>query len=732
MKLSRRCFLSFVVGGAAGTALSPMPWKIADDSSIWSQNWPWTPVPPDGEGTYTQSTCTLCPGGCGISVRKIDQRAIKIEGASDHPINDGGICILGLSGLQMLYAPTRIQAPLKRIGERGQGEWKTISWEQAISEVTDKLADIRRSDQPQALAAIAPNDTGTVPQLLRRLLTTFGSPNFFRLPSLEDGYEAALYMTQGTVGHVGLDVDHADFILSFGSALLDGYGSPVHMFRANSRLKEIHGTVVQIEPRLSNTAAKADQWLAIKPGAEADLALAMAQVIIAGGHFDQTFIDESTEGFDAFARMLNDKYTPEDVAGRTGLYARVITDVAVRFAKAEKPLAIFGRGKGQTPGSLKEALAVQALNAIVGNINQEGGVIAREAYDHVSWPDAQIDAVASRGLQTPRLDGAGTDQFPHVRYLLSRLPQAADGIQALLVAESNPCHNLPGASDIKAALAKIPFVVSFSSFMDETAMQADLILPNHVYLERYEDVPVTAGISRATIGLCRPVVPPQLHTRHLGDVILQIAKGLGGSVAEAFPWKDYENCLMTTLADKWDRLDKDGVWVAAEQIMTSHGFETASGRLNLMNDEIGAVFMADDVPPAGNVSEYPLVLVPYDSIRLSSRHVADTPFMIKTVPDTVVKGGAGFVEMNPQTAHELGMAEGQQATLTTPLGSAEVRVHFDEGIRPGLLAMARGLGHAAYDEFIAGKGVNVNELIGPVDDPASGLDAAWGIQAKLV
>ena len=80
MKLSRRCFLSFVVGGAAGTALSPLPWKVMDDVSIWSQNWPWTPVPPDGEGKYVNSTCTLCPGGCGISVRKIDERAVKIEG----------------------------------------------------------------------------------------------------------------------------------------------------------------------------------------------------------------------------------------------------------------------------------------------------------------------------------------------------------------------------------------------------------------------------------------------------------------------------------------------------------------------------------------------------------------------------------------------------------------------------------------------------------------------------
>jgi menaquinone reductase, molybdopterin-binding-like subunit len=150
MKLSRRCFLSFAIGGAAGTALSPLPWKLTDDISIWSQNWPWTPVPQRGEATYVNSTCTLCPGGCGISIRKVGARAVKIEGIQGHPINDGGICMLGLSGLQLLYGPTRVKAPLKRSGERGEGRWQTISWQQAIKEVAAKLGEIRNQGNPQS------------------------------------------------------------------------------------------------------------------------------------------------------------------------------------------------------------------------------------------------------------------------------------------------------------------------------------------------------------------------------------------------------------------------------------------------------------------------------------------------------------------------------------------------------------------------------------------------------
>jgi menaquinone reductase, molybdopterin-binding-like subunit len=729
MKLSRRCFLSFVVGGAAGTALSPLPWKLMDDVSIWSQNWPWTPVPPEGESTYVQSTCTLCPGGCGISIRKIDQRAIKIEGVKGHPINEGGICSLGLSGLQLLYGPTRIQAPLKRTGKRGQGQWATISWPQAVAEVAAKLGALREQGKPQSLACIAPRDTGTVPQLLSRLMTAFGSPNFFRMPSIEDAYESVVYLTQGVVGTAGVDVENADCILSFGSAILDGYGSPVRMFRANSKLKETHGIVIQIEPRLSNTAAQADAWLAVKPGGEAALALAMAHVIIDRQAINQAFVAGSVEGFEAFARMVQERYAPDAVAEKTGIEAAVITETALKFAAAKKPLALYGKGKGQTPGSLKEALAVQALNALVGNINNPGGVQALPAYDYINWLDVETDAVAAAGLQTPRLDGAGTDKFPNARYLLHRLPEAADGIQALLVTEANPCFALPGSAAIQAAFDKIPFIVSFSSYMDETAMQADLILPNHCYLERYEDVPVTAGLTRNTVGLCRPVIAPLYQTQHVGDTILQIAKALKGSVANSFPWPDYTTCLKTTLGRRWPAMASTGVWVASHK--PQQGFGAASGKFVLMNDALGGIYMADDVALAGKEEASALVLTPYDSIRLSSEYVGDTPFMVKTVSDTVIKGRDGFVDINPETAKALGLTDGQTARLSTALGEARVRVHYEHGIRPGVVAMPRGLGHWAYDQYLAGKGVNVNQLFGPVEDPASGLDAAWGIGAKL-
>jgi len=356
MKIDRRSFLSFIVGGAAGTALTPLPWKMTDDLSIWSQNWPWTPVPPNGEVTFVNSVCRLCPGGCGITVRKVEDRAVKIEGMDGYPVNDGGICPLGLSGLQLLYGPTRIPHPLKRKGSRGEGKWEKISWEKAVSEVVTKLGEIRKNNRPHGLACISGTDRGTVARLMTRFMSAFGSHNFIRMPSMEDSYELALYLMHGVRAEAGFDIENATFVLSFGSGIIEGWGSPVRMFRANSNLKKTGGKVVQIEARLSKSAAKSDKWIPINPGAETALALAMAHVIIKEKLYNKNFIRNHGFGFEdwtdkqgnkqkGFKSLVADAYAPENVADATGVETAVIVSLARHFARASKPLAICGRGQ---------------------------------------------------------------------------------------------------------------------------------------------------------------------------------------------------------------------------------------------------------------------------------------------------------------------------------------------------------------------------------------------------
>ncbi len=730
MKIDRRCFLAFIIGGAAGTALSPLPWKITDDFSIWSQNWPWTPVPTKGEVSFVTSTCTLCPGGCGISVRKVDERVVKVEGLKGHPVNDGGLCILGLSAAQLLYAPTRVRGPLKKV----DGAWREIAWGQAIKEIAATLAELRAKGQPQSVAWISDSDRGTVAELCKRFLTVFGSPNYLRTPSIQDVYETALYLTQGQRAMAGFDVAQADFVLSFSTGLIEGWGSPSYMFRSRNIMRQNGGRISQVEPRLSKTAAKADQWIPITPGTEGALALGLAHVIIAEGLYRKDFIDSRCSGFDAFKQVAGASYAPEAVSRLTGIAAQAIVDLAKAFAGAKKPLAVCGRGSGRIPGGLQEVLAVHYLNALTGSINRPGGVIAVPEPEFIDWPEPEMDAVASQGVQQPRLDGAGGNRFPLARYLLNRLPEAlAAGtsvpVQALFVSGANPVYNLADTQAVAKAFAKVPLIVSLSSYMDETAAMAHYILPSHAHLERYEDVPAALGFPKPILGLSKPAVRPVFNTKYVGDVVIALAQAVGGPVAGAFGWKSYEACLKQTLGVAWDPLIKNGYVVDAQ--FKPADFETPDQKFEFDNPALAKLPAYAAQRALGDEKSFPLTLIPYDTMRLASGPIGSPPFLVKTLEATALQQNTALVDVNPATATELGLSEGSAAVLSTPKGSARVKVHLFDGLMPGLVALPRGLGHTAYDAYLAGKGVNTNALISPVEDPGSGFEAGWGIRANL-
>ena len=133
----------------------------------------------------------------------------------------------------------------------------------------------------------------------------------------------------------------------------------------------------------------------------------------------------------------------------------------------------------------------------------------------------------------------------------------------------------------------------------------------------------------------------------------------------------------------------------------------------------------------GDDSFYPLILIPYDTMRLASGYIGSPPFLVKSLEDSILKGNDVLVEVNSATAEMMGLSDGKYAALTTPRGSAKVKIHLFDGIMPGVIALPRGLGHTAYDKFLVGKGVNYNALSAPVEDPATGFEAAWGIRAKL-
>jgi anaerobic selenocysteine-containing dehydrogenase len=215
---------------------------------------------------------------------------------------------------------------------------------------------------------------------------------------------------------------------------------------------------------------------------------------------------------------------------------------------------------------------------------------------------------------------------------------------------------------------------------------------------------------------------------------MDLARQMKGSVADSFGWDDYEACLKETLDDKWDKMAENGYWMDTifSPVSWDAAFKTRSGRFEFTGEQIKAdLWSVVHAAAEGDGNTFPLVLVSYDSIRLAGGDFANPPFVTKTVADTVLTKKDIFIEINPETARQYQLAEGKTAILSTPKSRVTVRVHLSEIIMPGLVAMPTGLGHTAYDDFLAGKGANVNQLIGPIEDPVSGFDAAWGIRAKV-
>jgi len=303
MGLNRRNFIKGVLGGAVGIHLSPLPYKLIDDVAIWTQNWPWVPVPPEGELFNIKSVCKLCTGGCGIEVRKVDNRAVKIEGRTDYPVNPGGICPVGAGGLQLLYQEAiRFTGPMRRIQERGSRNFAEITWDEALSLLADRLSALRTGGRPESIVAIDGNQKrSTMSVMIERLLEAIGSPNYIRIPSAEDTYSMVTMLMQGNDGPMAYDLENADFVLSFGCGLIEGWGAPGRVLNAwgiwRDEANKGKVRVVQVESRASNTASKADKWVAAAPGTEAALALGLAHVLISEGLVDDAFVESQAFGF---------------------------------------------------------------------------------------------------------------------------------------------------------------------------------------------------------------------------------------------------------------------------------------------------------------------------------------------------------------------------------------------------------------------------------------------------
>ena len=265
-----------------------------------------SPVPPNwdrGERRTVLSTCGQCPSGCGISVRLLEGRVIGIDGSPEHPINRGGLGPKGNSGVELLYHTDRIRGPLKREGPRGSGRWRAISWDTAITEIAGPLQELRAAGMSRSVVVVNGEPRGMMYDLWERFLEVYGSPNQVAPWPASDGASVlAMAFMQGVRELPAYDWQRTRYVLSFGPILFESSCRTIHQIRAtSSEHGGIAGTrprLVQVSPRFSVTATKADEWIPIEPASDGALVLGLAHVLVKEDLYDKAFIEACAFGFE--------------------------------------------------------------------------------------------------------------------------------------------------------------------------------------------------------------------------------------------------------------------------------------------------------------------------------------------------------------------------------------------------------------------------------------------------
>ncbi len=675
MEVNRRDFFKIVgIGGATaamvGCSAQPpetlIPYVVPPEEII------------PGQATWYATVCRECPAGCGMLVKTMDGRAIKVEGNPDHPVNRGRLCARGQASLQGLYNPDRIRQPLRKGRD---GTWRPISWEEGEGLLASRIADLK--GQRDRVAFVTPLLTGSLDQLVDTWLQILGGGRRLRYEavsyeSLREGNRAAF----GIAAIPFYDLERAELLLSFGADFLETWLSPVEYARQFASMRTYRqgrmGRFAYIGPRLSLTGANADEWIAVRPGTEGLLALGMIHVIIAEGLATSLRARE-----EAALHKLVVPYTPGAVAEEAGVSADKIAVLARAFARARSSLAL---ADGKTSNGTATCLAVNLLNYIVGNVGET----------------IHFGPTAAAGR---------TSTYREVRDLLETME--AGEVSLLFLSEVNPVFTLPEGERFRKALEKVPLVVSFASFLDETANASHLILPDHTFLESWGDHEPWEGVS----GLQQPAMRPLYDTRPLGGVLISVAKRIG--LEQRFPWENFYTYLREQWKGRYQRLnpaeDFETFWAGALQ--RGGLFHVAPSPPVRLKPE---VLRHRFVPGKFTGETDALTLIPYPSPVFYDGRTANRPWL-QELPDALTNiVWDSWLEINPSDASRLRVKDGDLLRVESTYGHVELPAHLSGGVHPGTVAVAIGQGHTTYGRYADGQGANPIPLLSPEPEATSG------------
>ncbi|MEK7271951.1 MAG: molybdopterin-dependent oxidoreductase [Nitrospirota bacterium] len=769
MEISRRRFLEMlgvVAGGMALTSCGVDPrWSVPDELVKLAQRGP-------GIETWGNTLCGQCGGGCGIKIRFIDGIPVKIEGNPMFPINRGGMCPQGAAGLDTLYHPDRIKAPLLRSGNRGSGSWKPISWDEALEMVITRLSKLRSEENTHKVAVLKEDSSILMDDIFSMFLNAYGSPNLIDASDKEGQY-LAYHIMQGR-GIVGYDFGGAKYVLNFGANLFEEGPSPVRYMQAYKELREQKGErakIVHISPRLSTTGLKASEWLPIKPGTYGVLALGIAHILIKENLYDNEFVTQRTTGFNEWKTYVLKEFYPNRTSNITGIPVEQIIRISREFGYTRPALSIGNHNTTASSNGLFNMLAVHSLNALAGGFEKPGGVVIPDEIPLRELPAIETDSIAKSGLTKPSLD----EHQKHPvglksvnRLLESILSDKPYSLDTLFIYNSNPLFTYPHQEKFKKAMEKIPFIVSFSNFIDETAEYADIILPDHSFLEKWDLNQTVPTVNFAFIGIQKPVVVPFHDSRHSGDTMLTIAshikgmslpfkdslellkyrvegifrRGSGLVISEKFEesWWDflrkrgwyglrhtnYEEFWKTMIETGgwWEPLHKYGDW---ERI-----FKNSDGRFKFVYTLKEQDILSSYTSPESNAKDtFPFYLNTFNMLTNQKGKGANSPLLQEMFGFYHQQHWKSWIEINPELAEKLHLHDGDIAEVESSEGKIRLTVKIYAGTRHDVVNIPFGQGHTSYGRYAKGIGVNPHTIMVKDIDSLSDIPSLSSTRVRI-
>ncbi len=523
--------------------------------------------------------CQLCSTVCGIMGYVKDGRLLKIEGNPNDPNSRGNLCARGHAGLNHLYHPERLLYPLKRVGERGEGKWKRISWDEALDEIAEKLKAIRDSGHPEDFAFHQGRQRSK--DAIKRFLDAFGTKTQLSHRSLCSGNRRAANLTFLWESDWDLnDVENSKYILNFGSNAFEAHQGHVPFAQRIQNGRYNNGAkMVTFDVRLSNTAGASDEWFAPFPGTDGAVALAMGHAILKAGLQDNDFITKwTTVSVDELKEHLAE-YTPEWAEKVSGVPAADISRIALEFAKAAPAATTMcNRGSSAHLNGYYNDRAIQMLNAIVGSVGKKGGWCWSPwggLDPNVKTPPMPAKAKTHSVLEDP-------PEYPlanvwrrmrvgEIIYLY--LMQGRAKLKAYMTYNLDSPLTWPEESITKDVLGNedlINFHVCINCFYNETAHYADIVLPWTTYLERWDLDARGSYNLRPYVGIRTPMVKPLGESRDIRDFFPDLAKRIGDGMEKAYDYgttEDYMREWASNVPENpetgksgLDRLLEEGAW----------------------------------------------------------------------------------------------------------------------------------------------------------------------------